>query len=251
MQLVLCSSNDVSALWAYQGLRRKGLDDVRLISSEMLGYGLRWIHRVGSNGATVDITLADGQKIRDDSVDGVLNRLPAAPSDLLMVAPNDREYAVAEYTAFFMSWLYALPGPVLNRPTPQGLSGWWRHISEWASLASRAGLPTPVYRQSSYDHIYGPSEKCTQSGGMSLFSAGTSTKNVIVVGNNVTGDQAPQNIIEGSQRLSELSGTELLGIEYVISPSNIWEFSAATPLPDLRKGGEMLLDALASAFKRG
>ena len=32
------------------------------------------------------------------------------------------------------NWLNALPGPLLNQPTPQGLCGNWRHPSAWAVL---------------------------------------------------------------------------------------------------------------------
>jgi hypothetical protein len=82
----------------------------------------------------------------------VLNRLVSVPDEMLRPAhPQDRDYVTQELTAFFLSWLYSLPPPVLNRPAPHGLCGSWRHRSQWVWLAARAGLPTPSYRQTSFD----------------------------------------------------------------------------------------------------
>ena len=71
----------------------------------------------------------------------ILNRLIAPPETLVAQSvPGDREYAHQELTALYLSWLNAIPAPVLNRPTPQGLAGRWRHASEWAVAADEAGL---------------------------------------------------------------------------------------------------------------
>jgi hypothetical protein len=112
----------------------------------MLAQSQRWEHR-GAKGVTIDITQADGRRLHNDTIRGVLNRLVSVPyAPLLLAHPADREYASQEHTAFFVSRLYALSLPVINRPTPQGLAGQWRHRSEWLWLAAHAGLPTPRYQ---------------------------------------------------------------------------------------------------------
>lgn len=236
MWLILCGSNDVSALWAYQGLKTRGLEPLELVSTEMLAYSLRWEHRLKESGINTKITLADGRIISNDNIQGVLNRLLAVPSEhLYMASESDRNYAIQELTAFFMSWLYALPQPVLNLPTPQGLSGQWRHLSEWAKLAAKAGLPTPIYQQSSHDPIQ--EIGCEKT----LMPAST----VIVVGGYVVGASAPPEIVRGCQRLAKVSNTALLGIEFTHTFASGWTFKSATPFPDLRLGGSALLDVLA------
>ena len=60
-------------------------------------------------------------------------------------------------------------------------------------------------------------------------------------------DHATHHIRQGCRRLAELSHTALLGVEFTTSSAGPWTFAGATPMPDLRLGGEALLDALASA----
>src|SRR5262249_31990250 len=153
---------------------------------------------------------------------------------LLWADPVDCEYASQELTAFFMSWLYALPQPVINQPTPQGLTGPWRHRSEWLWLASRAGLPTPFYRQTSHDH------GDTRAWQGRLGSPDTAVQTVFVVTDKVVG-AAPPPILSSCQHLAKLAHTALLGIEFTAGAAGPWTFAGATPLPDLRLGGEALL----------
>jgi len=246
MWLVLCTSNDAPALWAYQGLEARGLAPLELVSAEMLAYSLRWEHRIGADGVCINITLADGRMIRNDTVRGVLNRLISVPHEHLHLADSaDRTYATQELTALYLSWLRALPQPVINQPTPQGLSGQWRHISEWVWLASKAGLPTPEYRQSGNDRV---EETLVER---KIVPPGTPVNTVIVLAGDVVGVPAPAEICEGCLRLAELSGTSLLGVEFVPDSAGNWTFAGATPHPDLRLGGQALLDVLASVLRGG
>lgn len=241
---VFCASDDLSAIWAYRGLRARGVAPLELVSAEMLAYSLLWEHRVTAEGASVRIVLADKRTICSETTRGALNRLVSVPSEHLGLAtPPDREYASQELFALFVSWLHALPGPVLNRPTPQGLSGRWRHSSEWAWLASRAGLPTKPYRQAMQAAVGG------HDAGWKLAPNGTPVKTVIVVDGHVVGAPGPAYVRAGCQQLAELAGTALLGAQFAASVTDAWTFVGATPLPDLRLGGEPLLDALASVLK--
>jgi hypothetical protein len=244
MWLVLCASTDLSAIWAYEGLKNRGLEPIWLVTTKALAYGVRWEHRVGADGACVDITLADGSRIRNIDVRGVLNRILYMPSDsLVLIHPSDRDYVLEELGTFFLSWLYALPGPMLNRPTPQGLSGQWRHASEWICLASRAGLPTANYRQSSHDLSQG------MSVATSVAPPGTPVSTILVVDGHLAGPPAPAHIVEGCLRLGALSKTLLLGAEFTVEPGDRWTFVGATTHPDLRPGGEPFLDLLARALE--
>ena len=239
MWLVICSEQDQSALWAFHGLQARGLRPIELISAEMLPFALRWDHRVSAFDTSISITLADGRIITNRAVRGVLNRLTHVPLYHLNGNP-DYDYATQECSAFYMSWLYSLPEPILNRAGAQGLCGAWRHISEWVWLAARAGLPTPSYRQTSSDQLDEMFEI------RRLFPLGTQTTTSIVVQDQVIGESLPVEFREGCVRLAALSETPLLGIEFAPSESGkSWIFAGATPVPDLRLGGDALLDALA------
>jgi len=209
----------------------------------MLAYSLRWEHRLGTEGASIEITLADGRVIRSDSTYGVLNRLQTIPSAHLRASPTDRDYAVQELFAFFVSWLNVFPGAVLNPPTPQGLSGQWRHASEWVVLAARAGLPSLPYRQTSHDKI----DTSRLIG--RLVPRDTPVQTVIVVGGHVVGSNVSPEIAEGCKRLAEIVNTPLLGVEFTSGLAGHWTFAGATPLPDLTLGGQALLDVLARVLK--
>jgi hypothetical protein len=209
----------------------------------MLAQSQRWEHRVGPKGATIDIAQADGRWIRKDTIRRVLNRLVSVPyAPLLLAHPADREYASQELTAFFLSWLYALSLAVINRPTPQGLAGQWRHRSEWLWLVAHAGLSTPRYQQTSQDSPAG-------QGGQGLVIADTSVHTVFIVAGHVVGAAVPPHIRSACQRLAGLGQTPLLGVDFTNGAARSWTFAGATAMPDLRLGGEALLDALAGALR--
>jgi hypothetical protein len=242
MWLILSSSHDAHAHWAYEGLKARGLAPLEMVSAEALPYSLRWEHRLDAADARLSVTLRDGRTIDGDRLRGVLNRLTHVPTHHLS-GSRDHDYITQEFTAFFMSWLNVLPRPVLNPATPQGLCGRWRHPSEWVLLASAAGLPTPVYRQSSRDSI---DETRAER---KLFPQTTPTRHVIVVGPEVVSPaDPPREIREGCRKLADLATTPLLGVEFAATPESAWTFAGATPLPELSFGGAPLLDALASAL---
>ena len=242
MWLVLCSSNDISGHWVYEGLKSRGLDPVEMVFAEVLPFSLSFEHRVGAGGVSARIALSDGRSIDSREVRGAINRLLAVPSTHLAGLP-DGEYAAQEFSAFFLSWMYTLPEPILNRATPQGLCGQWRHPSEWVVLAAKAGLRAPHYRQSSHDQI---NEALAER---KLFPSGTPTRTLIVAAGKVCGADAPDSIREGCARLSEIAETSLLGIEFVSEGPDEWVFAGASPLPDLRYGGQELLDHLAFTLR--
>ena len=246
MWLVLCDADDEPAKWAYRGLKSRGLAPLELITTNDMDQGVSWEHHVGREGASVAFTLADGREIHSRTVRGVLNRLRWAPvKNLIYTRPEEREYATQELLAFFTSWLHCLPKPVLNKPSPHGLSGRWRHVSEWIWLASKAGLPTPEYRQSSRDLA---SEFLFSD---SIASGeGTGTVEAIVLNRRVFCVETPPSLREGCLRLSEVSGTTIIGIEFANSSEDSWTLAGVTTMPDLRQGGEELLDWLTQSFMK-
>ncbi|MCP4428564.1 MAG: hypothetical protein GY803_29110 [Chloroflexi bacterium] len=243
MWLILSTSNDVSAQWAYGGLRTRGLTPLEWVTDDQLAYASCWEHRLDENGVRVTIELADGRSIRSQQVRGVLNRLLTVPAEQFVLAASDeRSYAAQEMTAFYASWLYALPGPVLNPPTPNGLSGRWRHVSEWLWLAAQVGLPTPHFRQAAHQ----PRNQDRMQG--RLVAPGTPTRTAVVVGKRVVGQTISPAIKQSCRQLATLAQTPLLGIDFAADGQGRWLFAGATPFPDLTRGGEAILDALAATL---
>ncbi|NJL52654.1 MAG: hypothetical protein HC930_11315 [Hydrococcus sp. SU_1_0] len=216
MWLILSEKTDIAALWVYQGLKDRGLSPLEWITPQSLTPNVQWDHRLGEQGKNIQITLADGRKIDNETIQGVINRLVSVPFEWqILTHPDDREYAIQELTAFYISWLYALPCPMLNRPTPQGLSGQWRHPSEWFWLAAQAGLPTLPYRQNS------DSTKNQSNWSIELTSYASSVHTVFVVGERVLGVPFASPMRSPCQRLARLSGTQFLGIDFAITPTKI------------------------------
>ncbi len=237
--LVLCDDYDASALWAANCLAERGRA-VSVVTASHLDAARRWDHRIERSGTTsVSIDLADGRRLSDSDGAAVLNRLTFLSSNRInAVAGEDRDYAVQEMNALVLSCLYALPGPMLNRPTTQGLGGNWRHPSAWAVLAGRAGLAAPPYRQSCGTDPNEAWQPRPAPATVTVFA---------VAGHLVASPAMPQATWESCLRLARLAGDALLGIE-LIERGGCWEFQAASPRPDLVLGGEPLIDLLDEAL---
>lgn len=244
MWLVLGAAMDPSLSWAAQGLKTLGVDPLEVITDDDLAHLQCWEHRIDKAGVHTRLILADGRMICSDGLNGVLNRLVCAPSEPLLSAhPDDRLYATQEFTALYLSWLYSLPGPMLNRPTPQSLCGAWRHPTEWAWLAAGAGLSIRHNSQTSCD------SGAVQDWPHSMFRLSTTqAQTVFVVDNQIVDLSVPPSIGAACRRLAQRADTALLGIDVVQDSEGRWNFLSATPYPDLRRGGDPLLDALANAL---
>jgi hypothetical protein len=235
MILVLCETFDSAAFWAADSLRSRGAD-VSIVTTSDLEGAIRWEHRVGRSGAaTIDVELMDGRRVGSREPMGVLNRLSFVPTARLnAIAGTDCSYAIQEMNAFFLSWLNALPGPVLNRPKPQGLGGNWRHPSAWAVLAGRAGLLSAPYSQS-----------CESDPDVAwLQSRPPEATTVFVIGRQaVVARGLPARVEEACVRLAQAASEDLLGIDFLHGC-----FIGASPRPDLQLGGDKLVDVLADAL---
>lgn len=235
MWLLLCNSTDQPALWAGTRLRARGLEPLTVLTPELLHYSFQWEHRLRRDGAaTVAFTLADGRRIDGASIRGVVNRIPLVPGFLLQhLVEADRAYAQQEWTALHMSWMASLRVPVLNLPVMEGLCGAWRHRSEWAWLAGQAGLDVDAY----VDQV--PAAAASPDIGLSSL-----VRTVIAIDGRGIG-HPDELLADACGRLGVLANTRILGIDLDARTS---AFVSASPLPDLRIGGEPFIDALASAL---
>jgi hypothetical protein len=233
--MVLCEVTDLAALWAANRLRARDIP-VDIVTAAVLGSALRWEHRLSSDGeASVTIDLGDGRTVSNASAGGVLNRLSFVPTERLdRVGGADRDYAVQEMNALFLSWLNTLPGPVVNRATPQGLGGAWRHRSSWIAMAGAAGLPTAPYRQSSADD---PAEQWSPRPPAAV--------TVFAVGERVVAPPGTaQALQDGCLRLAKAANEVLLGVDFAAGADGQLALVDASAVPDLTRGGEELIDAL-------
>ena len=237
MWLLLCNSDDRSALWAGSRLRARGLEPLTVLTPELLHYSFRWEHRVRSDGcSSVSFTLADGREIDGTAIRGVLNRIPFVPAHLLQhLAGGDRLYATQEWTALHMSWLSSLDRPVLNLPVIEGLCGAWRHPSEWVWLAGQAGLDAGTY------------EQVVPAAGAIAPAAAPPVRTIIAIDGRGIGAHVAEEVADACGRLGVLSRTRVLGV--VLDARGI--FIGASPLPDLRDGGDAVIEALATALRGG
>jgi hypothetical protein len=245
--LLLCSADDRPALWAVKRLEARGVCPLVVLTPELLHYAPRWEHRLGNDApSSVRCTRADGREIDGAAIRGVLNRIARLPPHLVeRSAPADRGYALQEWTAFFTSWLSCLPVPVINLPTAQGLCGAWRPPSEWHWFASAAGLPISRYRQGS-DSPGGP----PAGGGVPAAPLPSTGRTVFVLDGEVVEagpghDPLPPALAEACGRLGALSRTRFISVD--LEPGT-GRFLEATPRPDLARGGEPLVAALADAL---
>lgn len=238
MWLLLCNSADRSALWAASRLRARGLEPFTVLTPELLHYSFGWEHRLLRDGvSSVAFTLSDGRRIDGASIRGVLNRIPIVPAHVLQhLVAADRAYAQQEWTALHMSWLASLRVPVLNLPVMEGLCGAWRHRSEWAWLASQAGLDVDVYVQ----------EVPSAAAPVRNDPDGAPVRTIIAIDGRGIGGPGDEEVADACGRLGVLAKTRILGVDLDVRSAG---FVSASPLPDLRAGGEPVIDALASALR--
>ncbi|MBI4953995.1 MAG: hypothetical protein HY908_18365 [Myxococcales bacterium] len=204
--------------------------DVRLIVAEVLVHAPRWEHRVGAAGASITVDLPGGGQLSSSSTDAVVNRLTHVPLDLRHVAAADRAYARDEVNAFYASWLRCFR-LVVNPSSPDGLCGRDRHPFEWAALARLAGFAVSPISHSIADPV---SASVRGNGAVAA---------VTVVGDEVI-PPVERSDAEAAKELSRTAGLPVLGIELERRPGARSRFVSATPIPDLRAGGEGSVDAL-------
>ena len=213
-------------------LVRRGVTDVRLVTTEELVYSTRLVHRLASGRVTTEVTLPDGA-VLGPGLHGALNRVVAVPSGHLAASEaTEREYAQQEVYAVLTSVLASLPGAV-NRAGPRGLPGPWLREPEWLCAAGAAGLDGVGFR-SGRPHGDRPlPDRSVLVVGEAVLPMGPGAPHVDV----------PRHVAAGCRLLAERVGATILGVDLVTDGSS-WLFARANPVPDLRWGGEAVADAL-------
>ena len=213
---------------------------MEIVTAEELVFSTSARHRLGRASVESDFVLPSGRRLAFDQLQGTLNRLAIVPENHLSRAgPSDRIYAVQELHALFTSVLYGLPGRVLNRAGPRGLCGPWLSPAEWMAQAGRAGLPIEPYLVrggAPIPDLVLPAERV-------VYVVGDA---VVIVPSHP--GEPPAAIAEGCRALALGCGVELLGVDFAALSHGPWTFVGASPMPDLRPGGEALLDALLAAM---
>lgn len=145
MLVILASRHDAVAQTLAARWSAEDVADVVLVTPEGLSQR-GWRHYPGSPESSS--APLGGRDIGECEITGVLSRMwGVGDSDLPHIVPEDRSYVGMEMTAFITSWLYGLPCPVLNRPTPTCLTGLnWRE-EEWTHRAARLGIPVRTVRR--------------------------------------------------------------------------------------------------------
>jgi hypothetical protein len=224
MWLVLAEAGDEAAAWAAEGLWRRGLRPLRLLTGYELSAGTIWEHRLDAAGVRTRLQLRDGTEVVDTDLRGVLNRLTGRYVPPSPVCAEDADYAACEYNALLLSWLTSLPCPVLNRPGPVGMAAGNRSPMQWRREAQRVGLPPA------------PPDECSMS------------HTVFAVAGQLAGDNHGNNAITTAcARLSRSLGATIIAIELSAGPRP--GFRYATQLPDLRSGGPALLDVIVEELR--
>ncbi|MHB8520532.1 MAG: hypothetical protein ACYDH9_07225 [Limisphaerales bacterium] len=217
MLVVLASSHDASAR---EIVERWEPGSAALLSCEDLSTpGWRYFPRNLEGSQAV----VGGQVIPLTNIDGVLTRRPAVlVPELLQIATADREYAAAEMNAFLIAFLSALPCRVLNRPTPDCLSGPNWRPEQWTHAATRLNIPaSPAHRRVPFC----PEDACESSREPFV--------EVIVVGERWFGP-VDEPLGRQAQQLACAAGTQLLGV-WFSGPRAGASFVGANLWPDLSR----------------
>jgi hypothetical protein len=129
-----------------------------------------------------------------------------------------------------LSWLASLSN-VVNRPSPQGLSGPMLSPAQWGWLAAECGIATE------------PSVAPAPRGGLRRW------RHALVLGTRIFGDPLPDTVAHASARLAAAMGIELLGLTFCHHGADgAFRLALVETTPDLRTGGETFLDALHGRF---
>ncbi len=227
---VLCGPEDGSALWAAARLRDRGVP-LRVVTTEELVYAPSMRYAATRTGVTTRVRLADGT-VLGPGLRGTLNRtvrIPTAHLDATL--PTERDYVLQELHAVLVSVLHAWPGVMVGRASPRGLSGAWWRPAEWMVAAGRAGLTGAGYRSGGIDEA-------------------TAVGTVLVVAGEVVapaGFEPPGDVVAGCRELARRHGGGLIGVDFGVDDGG-WRFRGGTPWPDLRPGGDAVIDALHAAL---
>ena len=243
MWLVLTEPYDEAGAWLADGLRSHAPFPVTLLTTREITQGAQTTHGSDDGREWFRIQLYNDIVIDSRELRGVVNRVCALPPGLAfrLQAPQ-RDYAEQNFGLPLLHLLHGFPGPVLNRPTPQGISGDFRLDFEWSALATQVGFSRTPARQ-----LWNKSAPHSRSGSPEKASAVTG---VVVVGDQVvplneSTASLPPFAVSCCRRLAALSRSTLLGLELTRTSGEEWQFLRASLRPNLTPGGARVLAAVA------
>jgi hypothetical protein len=261
--LILSHIGDETALRVYAALRaRHGAEHVKHVSAEEIVLAPYWAHREEDSLVTTEVRLSDGTSLDSANIGVVFNRLLALTLPQFAFAKAaDRDYAIQEMNALCLSWLAGLPRPVINTPTPMGLSAPALSHAEWLFLAGKAELPVQGYHFTTdprwrREKMYVPHRWRLDNPGYAFerISAPPMSRqptfyleplleqqeSVIVAGNNVIGDLSGR-YGEQIKYLAKIAGCDLLQVMFGYprasksghAPDANWTVCGVNPFPHI------------------
>jgi hypothetical protein len=173
-------------------------------------------------GAVDDWSIvAEGRQFPAAGVSGVITLLPHVfEQELFDIEVSDRKYVAAEATAFALFFLSKIPCPVVNRPTPDCLTGPNWRPEQWASACFKAGIAARRTSRKSRESTVPP-------------KADSTLKSVTVLGNRFVGNHGCA-CASGVRRLTELANVTFLQI-YFTDENHRNVFYGARVIPDISK----------------
>lgn len=251
--LILAHPGDATAAFVVARLlERHPPGETKLVSLDEIVFAPRWAHTLNGAKANTVLTLHDGTAIRNDEIGIVFNRLRYVDMPHFAASSQgDREYAVMEMFALLLSWLKALPCPVISPISPQSLAGPNHSSLAWQHLAGKAGLPTARMRMTSSMRRYSVSDLIPYPAGSASIGnvpawliepRGEQLTSALVAGDHVLGN-VPVQLIPGCLKLASLSGIELLLIHFAsLGKNGGWKFNGVDPAPSVTD--EAAVDAI-------
>jgi hypothetical protein len=99
--------------------------------------------RATTGGVDDWLLVVGGERYSIRSITGIVTLVPRIfARELFDVQPDERSYAAAEATAFALFFLSKVPCPVVNRPTPECLTGPNWRPEQWMRACFHAGIRT-------------------------------------------------------------------------------------------------------------
>lgn len=239
MILVLADAHDAPANWLAVRLRAAGLAVVRL-SPVQLVLARRIVHRLSDARSELSFDLPRGRLVAG-ALAGVINRMREVPlPHLAHAAPQDRDYAAAEWHAAFMGFLASLPCPVVNPPSSGSLCGPEPSPFELAQHATIAGLAQPELRLSA---ATGPS-----GAGVDPASGDEAPCWHVALSGRLFGPMVPAADRDRLLHVAHRIGAPLITLCSARHPGGRM-LLAATSSGDLRAGGAALVAEVARMFR--
>ncbi|MGH8018789.1 MAG: hypothetical protein ACREIA_10935 [Opitutaceae bacterium] len=232
---------DPSGGWLAHELAKHASEEVLHLTSRDIATAAQADRGVDDGGVWFRVVAASGRVVESRKLRGVVNRICSSPGALTH-GMGGRTTEAPSLGAPLMRWLHRWPGPVLNRPNVDGLSGDFRPSFWWLDHAVRAGFAVP---RSQPDF-----------GDRSAPSGDPASAWVAVAGDDVHALDDPGRVIAMSlcsrcRRLAHAAGAAILGIEAASTHTGEWTFGGASLRPDLSRGGEPLVRSVMRALAMG